>query len=282
MIPLDELSTISLDEPKKGPDMLRSLFTAATGMTAQQQHIDVISNNLANVNTTGFKRGRADFQDLLYQTLREPGAASSNQTEIPTGIQLGLGVRTAAVQRLFLEGDFQQTQNQLDIAIDGAGFFQIRRTDGEIAYSRSGSFKLDSQGRVVNSDGFPLEPEITIPNDTVSITVGTDGTVSVLQAGNTTPQQVGQIQLANFPNPAGLSGQGRSLFQRTTASGDPITGAPSQGGLGGLSQGVLEISNVSVVEEMVNLISGQRAYEINSKAIQASDEMLQTAANLRR
>ena len=262
--------------------MLRSLFTAATGMTAQQQHIDIISNNLANVNTTGFKRGRADFQDLLYQTLRQPGAASSDQTEIPTGIQLGLGVRTAAVQRLFLEGDFQQTQNQLDIAIDGAGFFQIRRPDGEISYSRAGSFKLDSQGRVVNSDGFPLEPEITIPNDAVSITVGTDGTVSVLQAGNTAPQQVGQIQLASFPNPAGLSGQGRSLFQRTTASGDPITGAPSQGGLGGLSQGVLEISNVSVVEEMVNLITGQRAYEINSKAIQASDEMLQTAANLRR
>src|SRR5215471_21082396 len=154
--------------------MLRSSFTAATGMTAQQQHIDIISNNLANVNTTGFKRG----------------AASSDQTEIPTGIQLGLGVRTAAVQRLFLEGDFQQTQNQLDIAIDGAGFFQIRRPDGEISYSRSGSFKLDSQGRVVNSDGFPLEPEITIPNDAVNITVGTDGTVSVLQAGNTTPQQV--------------------------------------------------------------------------------------------
>src|SRR5215831_9831459 len=204
MIPPDELSTISPDEPKKEPDMLRSLFTAATGMTAQQQHIDVISNNLANVNTTGFKRGRADFQDLLYQTLREPGAASSNQTEIPTGIQLGLGVRTAAVQRLFLEGDFQQTQNQLDIAIDGAGFFQIRQPNGETAYSRAGSFKLDSQGHVVNSDGFPLEPEITIPNDAVSISIGKDGTVSVLQAGNTASQQLGQIQLANFPNPAGL------------------------------------------------------------------------------
>src|SRR3989475_11889075 len=190
MIPLDELSTISPDEPKKEHDMLRSLFTAATGMTAQQQHIDVISNNLANVNTTGFKRGRAAFQDLLYQTLSQPGAASSNQTEIPTGIQLGLGVRTAAVQRLFLEGDFQQTQNQLDIAIDGAGFFQIRRPDGEISYSRAGSFKLDSQGRVVNSDGFPLEPEITIPNDAVSISIGKDGTVSVLQAGNTASQQL--------------------------------------------------------------------------------------------
>jgi flagellar basal-body rod protein FlgG len=262
--------------------MLRSLFTAATGMTAQQQHLDVIANNLANVNTTGFKRGRADFQDLLYQTLSQPGAASSNQTEIPTGIQLGLGVRTAAVQRLFLEGDFQQTQNQLDVAIDGAGFLQIRQPNGDLAYSRAGSFKLDSQGRVVNSDGFPLEPEITIPTDATSITIGTDGTVSVLQPGNTAPQQVGQIELANFPNPAGLAGLGRSLFRNTVASGDPITGAPGQGGIGGVSQGVLEISNVSVVEEMVNLISGQRAYEMNSKAIQASDEMLQTAANLRR
>jgi len=262
--------------------MLRSLFTAATGMTAQQQHIDVIANNLANVNTAGFKRARADFQDLLYQTLRQPGAASSNQTEIPTGIQMGLGVRTAAVQRLFLEGDFQQTQNQLDIAIDGAGFFQIQRPNGELAYSRAGSFKLDSQGRVVNSDGFPLEPEITVPNDAISVTVGTDGTVSVLQAGNIAPQQVGQIILANFSNPAGLHGLGRNLFQSTTASGDPITGTPGQAGLGSLSQGVLEISNVSVVEEMVNLIAGQRAYEINSRAIQASDEMLQSAANLRR
>lgn len=262
--------------------MLRSLFSAATGMTAQQQNIDVISNNLANVNTTGFKRGRADFQDLLYQTLREPGAASTSQTEIPTGIQVGLGVRTAAVQRLFQEGNFQQTQNQLDIAIDGAGFFQIRRPDGETAYSRAGSFKLDSQRRVVTSDGFPLEPEITIPNDAISISIGQDGTVSVSQPGNTASQQVGQIQLANFSNPAGLSGQGGNLFQRTTAAGDPITGAPGLGGLGGLSQGVLEVSNVSVVEEMVNLISAQRAYEINSKAIQASDEMLQTAANLRR
>src|SRR4029453_16080571 len=183
MTPLDELSTISLDAPKKEYDMLRSLFTAATDMTAQQQHIDVISNNLANVNTTGFKRGRADFQDLLYQTLRQPGAASSDQTEIPTGIQLGLGVRTAAVQRLFLEGDFQQTQNQLDIAIDGAGFFQIRRPDGETSYSRAGSFKLDSQGRVVNSDGFPLEPEITIPND------------ATLENMEVTPDQVAKVVL---------------------------------------------------------------------------------------
>ncbi len=262
--------------------MIRALFTAATGMQAQQMNVDVIAHNLANVNTTGFKRSRADFQDLLYQTLRQAGASSSNQTEIPTGIQLGLGARTAAVQRLFLQGNFQQTQNQLDMAIDGEGFFQILQPNGDVAYTRAGSFKLDSQGRVVNSDGFPLEPEIVIPNDATAITIGSDGIVSVLQPGNTTPQQVGQVRLVNFPNPAGLNGLGRNLFQTTTASGQPIEGVPGTDGLGGLSQGFLEISNVSVVEEMVNLISGQRAYEINSRAIQAADEMLQTSTSLRR
>jgi flagellar basal-body rod protein FlgG len=251
-------------------------------MTAQQLNIDVIAHNLANVNTTGFKRSRADFQDILYQTLRQPGAASSNQTEIPTGIQLGLGARPAAVQKLFLQGDVQLTQNQLDLAIDGAGFFQILRPSGDISYTRAGSFKIDSQGRVVNSDGYPLEPEITIPNDATNITVGADGVVSVLRPGQANPQQVGQLQLVNFANPAGLAALGRNLFQTTTASGDPIEGVAGQEGLGTLSQGFLEVSNVSVVEEMVNLITGQRAYEINSRAIQAADEMLQTAANLRR
>jgi flagellar basal-body rod protein FlgG len=251
-------------------------------MTAQQLNIDVIAHNLANVNTTGFKRSRADFQDILYQTLRQPGAASSNQTEIPTGIQLGLGARPAAVQKLFLQGDAQLTQNQLDLAIDGAGFFQILRPSGDITYTRAGSFKIDSQGRVVNSDGYPLEPEITIPNDATNITVGADGVVSVLRPGEANPQQVGQLQLVNFANPAGLSALGRNLFQTTTASGDPIEGVAGQEGLGTLSQGFLEVSNVSVVEEMVNLITGQRAYEINSRAIQAADEMLQTATNLRR
>jgi flagellar basal-body rod protein FlgG len=262
--------------------MIRALFTAASGMTAQQLNIDVIAHNLANVNTTGFKRSRADFQDILYQTLRQPGAASSNQTEIPTGIQLGLGARPAAVQKLFLQGDAQLTQNQLDLAIDGAGFFQILRPSGDITYTRAGSFKIDSQGRMVNSDGYPLEPEITIPNDATNITVGADGVVSVLRPGEANPQQVGQLQLVNFANPAGLSALGRNLFQTTTASGDPIEGVAGQEGLGTLSQGFLEVSNVSVVEEMVNLITGQRAYEINSRAIQAADEMLQTAANLRR
>lgn len=262
--------------------MLTALFTAATGMRAQQTNIDVISNNLANVNTTGFKRSRADFQDLLYQTIRQPGAPSSNQTEIPTGIQIGLGSRTAAVQRLFLQGAIQTTENQLDIAIDGDGFLQILRPNGDIAYTRAGALKLDSQGRIVNSDGFPLEPEIVIPTDTINITIGTDGIVSVLQPGNVNAQQIGQIRLVNFANPAGLSGLGRTLFQPTTASGDPIEGVPGEDGLGTLAQGFLEISNVSVVEEMVQLITGQRAYEINSRAIQAADEMLQNAVNLRR
>lgn len=262
--------------------MIRALFTAATGMQSQQLNVDVIAHNLANVNTTGFKRSRADFQDLLYQTLRQPGASSSSQTEIPTGIQLGLGSRTAAVQRLFLQGDFQLTQNQLDVAIDGDGFFQILQPNGQVAYTRAGAFKLDSQGRIVSSDGLPLEPEITIPNDATGITIGSDGIVSVIQPGNVTPQQVGQIRVVNFANPAGLSGLGRSLFQNTTASGEPIEGVPGTDGLGQLSQGFLEISNVSVVEEMVNLITGQRAYEINSRAIQAADEMLQTSTNLRR
>lgn len=262
--------------------MLPALFTAATGMRAQQTNIDVIANNLANVNTTGFKRGRADFQDLLYQTLRQAGAPSSNQTETPTGIQVGLGSRTAAVHRLFLQGDMQNTDNQLDLAIDGGGFFQILQPNGEIAYTRAGALKLDSQGRIVTSDGFPLEPELVIPTDALSISVGTDGIVSVLQPGNVNSQQIGQLRLVNFANPAGLSGLGRSLFQPTTSSGDPIEGVPGEQGLGTLQQGFLEISNVSVVEEMVQLITGQRAYEINSKAVQAADEMLQDAVNLRR
>jgi len=262
--------------------VIRALFTAATGMQAQQLNVDVIANNLANVNTTGFKRSRADFQDLLYQTLRQPGASSSNQTEIPTGIQLGLGTRTAAVHKLFVQGDFQHTQNQLDVAIDGDGFFQVLHPNGDVVYTRSGAFKLDSQGRVVTSDGYPLEPEITIPANATSITLAPDGTVSVLQAGNQAPQQAGQIRVVNFANPAGLSSLGRSLFRTTTASGEPQEGAPGTEGRGPLSQGFLEVSNVSVVEEMVNLITGQRAYEINSKAIQAADEMLQVTTNLRR
>ena len=262
--------------------MLRSLWIAASGMEAQALNIDVISNNLANVNTAGFKRSRADFQDLLYQNLRLAGAASSSGTEIPTGIQLGQGTRPAAVQKIFIQGDYQNTQNELDMVIEGDGFFQVLQPDGEVAYTRAGSFKLDGEGRVVTSDGFFMEPEISIPTDSTAISIGTDGTVSVLQAGETEASEIGTIELARFVNPAGLQSIGRNLYLPTSASGDVITGTAGEDGFGTLAQGYLEMSNVSVVEEMVNMIMAQRAYEINSKAIQTSDEMLQMANNLRR
>ncbi len=262
--------------------MIRSLWTAATGMQAQTLNIDVIANNLANVNTSGFKRSRADFQDLLYESIRAPGVASSSGTKVPTGIQLGHGVRTVATQKLFTQGDFQATQNQLDMAIEGDGFFQILQPNGEVAYSRAGSFKLDSEGRVVTSDGFLIEPELTIPSDTRSISIGTDGTVSVLQAGETEATEIGNITLASFINPAGLNSIGRNLYLPTAASGSVITGTPGEDGLGTIAQGYIEMSNVSVIDEMVNMITAQRAYEINSKAIQASDEMLQLANNIKR
>lgn len=262
--------------------MLRSLFIAATGMEAQKLNIDVIANNLANVNTSGFKKSRADFQDLIYQTIRSAGGASAEGAQIPSGIQVGLGVKPVAVQKIFQQGDFAQTGNSLDIVIEGDGFFQVLMPDGTVAYTRAGAFKLDSEGRVVNSDGYPLEPGITIPTNTLSITVGSDGKITVMQAGSTAPVEIGQIELARFMNPAGLNAMGRNLFLPTAASGEPTTGAPSQDGLGTISQGFLELSNVNVVEEMVNMIVSQRAYEINSKAVQASDEMLQTANNLRR
>ena len=262
--------------------MIRSLWSAATGMQAQTLNIDVISNNLANVSTSGFKKSRADFQDLLYQTLRSPGVASSADTEVPTGIQVGHGVRPAATQKIFTQGDFQNTGNQLDMAIEGDGFFQIIQPNGEIAYTRAGTFKLDSDGRVVTSDGFPLEPELTIPTDTVALSIGTDGTVSVLLAGEGEASVIGNIELAQFINPAGLNSIGRNLFLPTSSSGDVTTGVPGEDGYGTIAQGYLEMSNVSVVDEMVNMIVAQRAYETNSKTIQASDEMLQTATNLRR
>ncbi len=262
--------------------MLRSLWTAASGMQAQQLNIDVLSNNLANVNTSGFKRSRADFQDLLYETLRVSGAASSSTTQIPTGIQLGHGTRPAAVQKIFMQGEYKQTKNELDMAIEGDGFFQITMPDGEIAYSRAGAFKLDSEGRIVTSDGYLMEPEISVPSDATQISIGTDGTVSVRQAGETEATEVGTVQLARFINPAGLNSIGRNLYLPTSASGDVITGTAGEDGFGTLAQGFLEMSNVSVVEEMVNLISAQRAYEINSKSIQAADEMLQISNNLKR
>jgi flagellar basal-body rod protein FlgG len=251
-------------------------------MEAQTLNIDVISNNLANVNTAGFKRSRADFQDLLYQTLRAPGSSSSTGTEVPTGIQLGQGVRPVAVQKLFLQGDYQQTQNELDMAIEGDGFFQVMQPNGEVSYTRSGAFKLDSQGRVVTSDGYTLDPELTVPIDATGVYIGTDGTVSVMQPGNTDASEIGTIQLARFPNPAGLQSIGRNLLLPTTASGAAVTGTGGEDGFGTIAQGFLEMSNVSVVEEMVNMIVAQRAYEINSKAIQTSDEMLQLANNVKR
>lgn len=262
--------------------MIRSLWTAATGMQAQTTNIDVISNNLANVNTAGFKRSRVDFQDLLYDTLRPPGTSTGGDGQVPTGIQIGHGTRTASTQKIFMQGDFQNTQNELDLAIEGQGFFQIVQANGELAYSRAGNFKIDGEGRVVSPDGLLLEPEITIPTDALAVSIGSDGVVSVLQAGQTTPVDVGTIELARFVNPAGLQSIGRSLFIPTEASGDATTGNPGEDGLGTLAQGFLEMSNVSVVDEMVNMITAQRAYEINSKAIQAADDMLQTANNLKR
>jgi len=262
--------------------MIRSLYTAATGMEAQRLNIDVVANNLANVNTTGFKRSRADFQDLLYQDEKTAGASSAEGLQIPSGIQVGLGVRPVAVQKIFAQGDFAATGNPLDLVIEGGGFFQVPKPDGEVAYTRSGSFKLDSTGRIVTSDGYPMEPTITIPTNTTSITVGTDGKITVTQPGSNTPTEVGTITLARFSNPAGLKAIGKNLFTPTDSSGEAITGNPGIDGMGTIGQGFLELSNVNVVEEMVNMIASQRAYEINSKAVQASDEMLQTINNMKR
>jgi len=262
--------------------MIRSLWTSATGMQAQAINLDVISNNLANVNTSGFKKSRAEFQDLLYETIKPAGTSSSQDTEVPAGIQLGHGTRPSTVLKIFTQGSMENTQNELDLAIEGDGFFQIILPSGDTGFTRDGSFKLDSDGRIVNSDGFILEPEIAIPSDSLSISVGMDGTVSVLQAGESTPSEIGTIELARFVNPAGLISMGKNLFMTSEASGDEITGTAGQDGLGGLAQGFLEMSNVSVVDEMVNMITAQRAYESNSKAIQAADDMLQLANNIKR
>jgi len=262
--------------------MIRALWTAASGMQGQQKSIDVIANNLANVNTTGFKRSRADFQDLIYQNLKSTGSPATNSTQVPTGIQIGLGSRLAAVTKIFTAGDMTQTGNELDMSIQGNGFFQVTLPDGTVGYSRAGSFKQNSTGQVVTSDGNPLSPAITIPNNATKINIGTDGTVSVQVAGQTATTTVGNIQLASFTNPAGLSSQGQNIYLPTDASGTATTSTPGQNGLGTIAQGLLEMSNVNVAEEMVNMIVSQRAYEINSKAVTASDEMLQTANNLKR
>lgn len=260
--------------------MIRSLWIAKTGLDAQQTQMDVIANNLANVSTSGFKRSRAVFEDLLYQTLRQPGAQSSQQTQLPSGLQLGTGVRTVATERIFTQGNLQQTGNSKDLAIQGEGFFQVLLPDGATAYTRDGSFQVDSQGQLVTASGFAIQPAMTIPADTLSITVGRDGTVSITQPGSTAPVQVGSIQLATFVNSAGLQSMGENLYAETAASGTANTNTPGANGAGLISQGYVETSNVNVAEELVNMIQTQRAYEINSKAISTSDQMLQRLTQL--
>jgi flagellar basal-body rod protein FlgG len=254
--------------------MIRALYTAATGMQTQQMQIDVIANNLANVNTAGFKKSRADFQDLLYQTIRAPGTPSTTTTQSPTGIQVGLGSRPAAVQRIHLQGDYTQSGNAFDVAIEGEGFFQVTLPDGQLAFTRAGAFKLDNQSRMVNSEGLPVDPAITVPDGAQDVTIGQDGIVSAVLPGQAAATQLGQMQTARFTNAAGLRALGKNLLQETETSGPPQLGTPGQENRGTILQGYLENSNVSVVEELVGLITGQRAYEVTSKAIQTADEML--------
>ncbi|MCE5182876.1 MAG: flagellar basal-body rod protein FlgG [Betaproteobacteria bacterium] len=260
--------------------MIRSLWIAKTGLEAQQMHMDVITNNMANVSTNGFKKSRAVFEDLLYQTVRQPGAQSSQQTQLPSGLQLGTGVRPVATEKIHLQGNLTQTGNPLDIAINGKGFFQVLMPDGSTAYTRDGSFQTDSQGQLVTASGFQVQPAITIPADALSVTIARDGTVSVVQPGSTAAQQVGSIQLANFINPAGLSSQGENMYLETAASGSPLPNTPGTNGVGVLNQSYVESSNVNVVEEMVNMIETQRAYDLNSKSVTASDQMLQKLSQI--
>ena len=255
--------------------MTSALWVAKTGLDAQQTQMTVISNNLANVNTTGFKRGRATFQDLMYQNYGQAGAQTSTQTESPSGLMIGTGVHIGATQKLFQQGNLQTTGNSYDLAINGRGFFQIQMPDGSLAYTRDGSFQPNSQGQLVTAGGYPLQPGITLPQGTQSVTISADGIVSATVAGQTAPQQIGTLTTADFINPAGLEARGDNLYTETAASGSPQTGTPGLNGLGSLTQGSLEASNVNVVEEMVNMIETQRAYEMNSKAISTTDQMLQ-------
>jgi flagellar basal-body rod protein FlgG len=261
--------------------MIRALYSAGSGMAAEQMNLDNIANNLANANTTGFKMRRTQFQDLLYQNLIQPGAAAGSQTVVPSGLQIGLGTRPSSNEIIFAQGNFQSTDNPLDVVIQGKGFFQVRRPDGSLAYTRAGNFQLDRDGNMVTGDGDPIEPQITVPAQAQSITIAADGTVSYTQPGQTASQVAGQIQLANFTNPAGLNSIGKTLFTPTDASGEPTVGIPGgQEGLGTLLQGYIEQSNVSVVDEFVNMIVTQRAYEANSKVVKAADEMYQQVNNL--
>lgn len=260
--------------------MMRSLWISKSGMDAQQTQLDHISNNLANSATTGYKQSHAQFEDLMYQTLRQSGANSSEQTQLPTGLQTGLGVRAVATSREFTQGTLQQTGNSLDLALQGEGFFQIELPDGTTAYTRDGSFKLNADGQIVTNNGYLLQPGITVPANAKNLSVGNDGTVTVTMPGSTALQNLGQLQLASFINPAGLDPKGQNLFAETAASGTPQTGSPNSEHFGTLSQGFLESSNVNVVQELVTMIQTQRAYELNSKAIQTSDQMLQKLGQL--
>ncbi len=261
--------------------MLRAMSSAASGMEAQELKIDLIANNLANVNTTGFKKVRGEFQDLLYDAVRPAGAPDQAGNAPPVALQVGQGVRAAATLRQFTIGDLKQTGNALDLAIEGPGFFQVSLPSGELAYTRDGAFKADDQGRLVNVDGHPVFPAITFPADTRSILIAADGTVSVSQGAETTPVEIGRLELANFANPAGLEPTGHNLFRAHPAAGVPYAATPGSDGIGALAQGMLEGANVKVVEEMIELIATQRAYETNSRVIKAADEMLAATANLR-
>ena len=260
--------------------MIRSLWISKTGMEAQQTKLDTISNNLANVSTNGFKRASVVFEDLIYQNLRQAGANSTEQTTLPTGLQVGLGVRPVATSRSFTQGNLQQSSNPMDLAIRGNGFFQIQLPDGTTGYTRDGAFQVSAQGQLVTNNGYTVQPGITIPANAQSVTIGADGTVSVTLPGQAQPQAVGQLQIAGFVNPAGLEPKGMNLYAETAASGTANVGAPGADGLGSVQQGYVETSNVTVVEELVSMIQTQRAYELNSKAIQTSDQMLQRLGQL--
>lgn len=260
--------------------MIRSLWIAKTGLDAQQTNLDVISNNLANTSTNGFKRSRAVFEDLLYQTMRQPGALSSQQTTIPSGLMLGTGVRPVSTEHVFTQGNLQQTGNPLDIAINGQGFFQIQMPDGTLAYTRDGAFQKDSTGQMVTSSGYPLSPPVTIPSNALTVTISRDGIVSITQPGTTASTQVGTIQLATFVNNGGLQSVGENLFVETVSSGTPTPNTPGLNGAGLLNQTYVETSNVNVAEELVNMIQTQRAYEMNSKAVSTSDQMLARLSQL--
>ncbi len=262
--------------------MIRSIYTAATGMEAQQLFMDTISNNLANVNTTGFKRMKAEFQDLMYQNLKEPAARNAEGGVAPAGIEVGMGVRPAATQRIFEQGSINSTTNPMDMAIQGEGFFQISLPDGQIAYTRDGSFKVSADGSIVTSSGFFVEPQMTVPEGAHTFEVDGYGRATVILPGENESTEIGQLELARFINPGGLRAMGNNLFVSTEASGEPMIALPGEEGLGSIMQGALEASNVQVVEEMVNMISAQRAFEISSKSIQAGEEMLQVANNIKR